>query len=206
MHYLYIKQHKQTGLKYLGYTQASDPYTYLGSGTYWKRHLAVYGTDITTTILLATHVKEELTETGIFFSKLFDIVNSTEWANLKEECGDGGWDYVNNNKLYLNRKSIAGDKNPFYGKKHTKESKKLISASKVGLKLGKQSAEHIEASRVTRCLTYKLISPFGEEYITKDLPNFCKEHNLVYKTMSKIPLKGYKPTRGVCKGWDCSKI
>jgi hypothetical protein len=173
MHYLYIKQHKLTGLKYLGYTQALDPYTYLGSGTYWKRHLDLHGTDINTTILLATEIKTEVTETGLFFSKFFNVVNSKEWANLKEECGDGGWDYVNSNKLYLKRSSLQGENNPFYGKKHTDISKELMSNSKIGLKLGKQTAEHIEASRIARCLSYKLISLEGLEYVTKDLISFC---------------------------------
>lgn len=35
--YLYIKEHDITGLKYLGKTIA-DPYSYLGSGKYWKDH------------------------------------------------------------------------------------------------------------------------------------------------------------------------
>ena len=43
MFYLYIKTHSKTGLKYLGYTQKKDPFSYTGSGTYWKRHLKKHG-------------------------------------------------------------------------------------------------------------------------------------------------------------------
>lgn len=86
--YLYVKTHNVTGLKYLGKTE-KDPFKYNGSGKYWVRHLKRHGYDIKTEILLVTESKTELKETGIFFSKLFDIVKSEEWANLTEEKGDG---------------------------------------------------------------------------------------------------------------------
>lgn len=89
MIYLYVKTHRKTGLKYLGKT-SQDPFKYNGSGLLWKRHLQKNGIDIKTEILLVTNDKKELQETGIFFSKLFNIVESEEWANLMEEQGQGG--------------------------------------------------------------------------------------------------------------------
>jgi hypothetical protein len=89
MYYLYIKQHNITKLKYLGFTSAKDPSNYKGSGTYWKRHIKTHGYNVTTTILLATEDKEDIKTTGVFFSKLFNIVNSNEWANLDIEEGQG---------------------------------------------------------------------------------------------------------------------
>jgi hypothetical protein len=89
MIYLYIKTHNITGLKYLGKT-IKDPYDYKGSGKYWKRHIEKYGYNVTTQILLATESKQDLIDTGIFFSKIWNIVKSNEWANLREESGDGG--------------------------------------------------------------------------------------------------------------------
>lgn len=89
MYYLYIKQHNVTGLKYLGYTSNKDPYKYKGSGTYWKRHIKNHGYCVTTTILLATEDKKDIKATGVFFSKLFNIVKSKEWANLDIEEGQG---------------------------------------------------------------------------------------------------------------------
>ncbi len=86
--YLYIKTRNVTGLKYLGKTQ-KDPYKYNGSGKYWVRHIEKYGYDIKTEILLATESELELKETGLFFSKIFNIVKSNEWANLTEENGNG---------------------------------------------------------------------------------------------------------------------
>ena len=89
MFYLYIKTHNKTGLKYLGKTNRDDYHTYPGSGVHWKRHLDKHGYDYSTRILLATEDNDELKETGLFFSKLFNIVESKEWANFQEEKGDG---------------------------------------------------------------------------------------------------------------------
>lgn len=88
MYYLYIKTHNVTGLKYLGQTK-SDPHKYKGSGIYWKRHLKNHGNDVTTDIIGIYSTKKELKEKGIFFSKLYDVVKSREWANLIFETGDG---------------------------------------------------------------------------------------------------------------------
>jgi hypothetical protein len=90
MNYLYVKTHNKTGLKYLGYTAKKDPYIYSGSGKRWLRHLKTHGFDFKTEILLATQDLTQIKETGIFFSKLWNIVESTEWANLMEESGTGG--------------------------------------------------------------------------------------------------------------------
>ncbi len=86
---LYVKTHNVTGLKYLGKT-VQDPYTYEGSGKYWKLHINKHGYDVTTEILGSYDDKKDLKVMGEFYSKIWDIVESDQWANLKEECGDGG--------------------------------------------------------------------------------------------------------------------
>jgi len=87
---LYVKTHIKTGLKYLGQTSAKDPHKYAGSGIYWKLHLQKHGYNYTTEILHEFQSKEELKPYGIYYSTLWNIVESDEWANLKEEQGDGG--------------------------------------------------------------------------------------------------------------------
>lgn len=141
MIYLYKKTHKKTGLKYLGKT-TQDPYKYNGSGVYWERHLKTHGYDIETEILFETLNKEELKEQGLYYTKLWNIVESDEWANLKPETGDGGGgersditkekirDYQKNKKIWTEKaldnrlnnclKSAASRKNvknPDHGQK-----------------------------------------------------------------------------------------
>lgn len=116
--YLYIKKHKVTGLKYLGMTTQKDPHAYRGSGKYWRRHIKKYGNDVETTILLVTESKNELKETGIFFSKIWNIVNSKDWANLTVENGEGGntSDSISYKEAIKNRRSYSGSNNPMYGR------------------------------------------------------------------------------------------
>ena len=90
--YLYIKQHNETGLKYFGKT-TRNPFTYEGSGLYWKKHLKKHGNDVTTTWVQAFDNIEKLNEYAIRFSEENDIVEAKDWANLKIENGlDGGRD------------------------------------------------------------------------------------------------------------------
>lgn len=89
MIYLYLKTHNITGLKYLGKTK-NNPYTYMGSGKYWRRHIQKHGYDVTTDILLETEDPEEIKKAGLAYSRKHDIINSEEYANLIKESGDGG--------------------------------------------------------------------------------------------------------------------
>ena len=88
--YLYVKTHNTTGLKYLGKTIKKDPHKYTGSGKYWLRHLNQHGYDYTTEIIRECQTKDELIEWGLYYSNLWKVVKSENWANLKEEAGEGG--------------------------------------------------------------------------------------------------------------------
>ena len=122
MQYLYVKTHNITGLNYLGQTK-QDPFKYKGSGKHWIRHLKKHGKNISTIILLESENLELINETGIYYSKLWNIVESKKWANLKEESGQGGW--------WL---GLFGDKNGMYGNTHTKETRDKISQVNKGRK------------------------------------------------------------------------
>jgi hypothetical protein len=91
--YLYKFTHNKTNLKYLGFTERDDigaKNGYFGSGKDWIKHLNEHGYDISTEILLVTYDPITLKEMGIYYSKLWDIVKSKEWANLRPEQGYGG--------------------------------------------------------------------------------------------------------------------
>jgi len=89
MIYLYVKTHNLTGLKYLGKT-THNPYKYNGSGKYWQRHLKEHGYDITTEVIFQSDSKETFKDVALYYSKLWNIVESNEWANLTLEEGQGG--------------------------------------------------------------------------------------------------------------------
>lgn len=95
IYYLMIKTHKITGLKYLCQTKKSDPILYKGSGTLWKKHLEIFGDNISTDIIFETTEWEHLKEAGRFYSTLYNIVGAMDdfgnkiWANLIPETGGG---------------------------------------------------------------------------------------------------------------------
>lgn len=125
--YLYIKTHNITGLKYFGKT-VSDPNIYKGSGKYWKKHLSKHGNDVTTEIF-GTFNLDNIEQAAIKFSKENNIVNSDDWANLKEENGlDGGskseYHTVESRaKMSRNRRGIAS----WTGLTHSLETKVQMS-------------------------------------------------------------------------------
>jgi hypothetical protein len=99
--YLYVKTHAVTGLKYLGKT-TRDPMNYSGSGVYWNKHLKAHGDQHTTEILRECLDDGELKEWGRYYSDLWNVTESDDWANLKPEEGDG---------------QPAGEHHPMFGKK-----------------------------------------------------------------------------------------
>jgi len=86
-YFLLLKQHTVTGLKYLCFHHGTrdNCFKYKGSGTYWTSHLSKHGNSINTIILEIKDTREELVEYGLKYSKLWDVVKSTEFANLIDE-------------------------------------------------------------------------------------------------------------------------
>lgn len=116
IYYLYKKTHNKTGLKYLGQT-TRDPFTYRGSGTYWQRHIKKHGYDVTTELISTFNTLDDLKVAGLFWSNHYNIVESNEWANLVNECGDGGF---------------SGQRPWNKGKSCSKETKEKMSESHKG--------------------------------------------------------------------------
>jgi hypothetical protein len=81
--YLYVKQHKITGIKYFGVTKKKDPFRYNGSGVRWGRHISKHGKEHIKTIEVWGFDDPDICkEFALKFSYDNDIVNSPEWANL----------------------------------------------------------------------------------------------------------------------------
>lgn len=114
--YLYIKTHNKTGLKYFGKTSTKDPYKYKGSGKRWKRHIKKHGYNCSTEIIGHYLNEEECKNAAIKFSKEHNIVESEEWANLKEENGIDGGNF--------------GEVGTFSGRFHTEETKEKIKLTR----------------------------------------------------------------------------
>jgi hypothetical protein len=91
--YLLVKEHLDTGMKYLCKRVASSFSAcekYKGSGVYWKKHIKKYGNNVKTTCLFVTEDKDEFRKVAKKYSLEFNVTKSKEWANLCDEQGEGG--------------------------------------------------------------------------------------------------------------------
>jgi uncharacterized Zn-finger protein len=122
--FLYRKTHNKTGLKYIGITK-KNPFKYAGSGEYWVKHLKKHGNDVTTEILHKCTV-DNVKEWGIHYSKLYNIVESKEYANMKPETGYGGTGMT--------------------GKKQSEETKLKIGSANKGFKFSEESLKKMSES------------------------------------------------------------
>lgn len=92
---IYVKTHLKTGLKYLGFTKKKDPYKYKGSGKYWTKHIKKHGEEhVWTNVIFQTEIKQEIKDIGLYYSELWNVVESVEWANMRPESGDGGYGFI----------------------------------------------------------------------------------------------------------------
>lgn len=126
--YLYVKQHKTTGLKYFGMTATKDPYVYIGSGKYWRRHLKIHGRDIDTINVWEFNSIELCEKFALDFSSKHKIVESTEWANLRPENGRDGKP-AGSPGMKKEKNPNWGktkEQNSFYGRKHRPETIALL--------------------------------------------------------------------------------
>jgi len=135
--YLYVKQHSVTGLKYFGKTEKVDPYKYMGSGIYWRRHLKKHGNLIKTLEVWKFDDQEMCTDFALTFSKNNNIVESKEWANLQEENGLDG-----------NTKGNGGGKKGRTRQGHSEETK-------VKLSIANKGNTHSEESKIKMSLAKK---------------------------------------------------
>ena len=138
--YLYKKTHKITGLKYLGKT-SKNPYKYLGSGLKWIQHLKEHGKEIDTEILKECYSNEEVSFWGRYYSDLWNVSKSDEWANIIPETGGSAAGRKrprqaieitakkNSGKTRTDefKSNRTGALNPFYQKTHTAETRQKMS-------------------------------------------------------------------------------
>ena len=143
--YLYVKQHSKTGLKYFGMTR-KNPFTYLGSGKYWLRHLKKHGAEVDTLNVWEFNNQEECTSFAVKFSSENNISESNEWANLQPENGIDGnpiGNIITEETKAKMRAAKLGEANHFYGKKHSQETREHLSK----VRKGRHGKPHTEASK-----------------------------------------------------------
>lgn len=150
--YLYLKTHNVTGLKYLGQTK-QDPFVYKGSGKRWLNHIKKHGNDVSTEIIAKCDSYEELRELGLYYSSLWSIVESKEFANLTPEGGEGNKGFKHSektkNEMRAKRVGIKPDCT-MKGRSHSKETKEKMSLSKKGYVPTQESIDKMNQTKKER--------------------------------------------------------
>ena len=147
----YIKIHTKTKLKYFGKT-TRNVRRYHGSGKHWKRHIKQHGTEHVKTLKVwEFQTLAECTTFALKFSRDNNIVNSVHWANLIEENGTDG--------APVGHPGCAGSKNGHFGKqlnkgrKHSEETKKLLSEKLTGRVFDDEWCKKISKSKLGKNLS-----------------------------------------------------
>jgi len=132
--YLYVKTHNKTGLKYLGKTTRKNPHLYPGSGIRWRKHLDKHGYDYSTEIIKECVTNKEVAKWGLYYSNLWNVVESNQWANLTPEIGNGG--------------SMSGKNARMFGKHHSESSKQKMSRSNKGKVVSEETRKKMSENHV----------------------------------------------------------
>jgi hypothetical protein len=159
--YLYLKTHNKTGLKYLGKT-TQDPFTYRGSGKIWAQHIKKHGNDVTTKILFESTDKVEFKRVAIEFSNLYDIVKSSEFANLTTEEGQGGATWIDRKHSEKSRKQMSKTRlaKQLKGNKHIRSKQCIIDG--IEYESVRIAAEILNVHHTT--ISYRCRSKFFHNY------------------------------------------
>jgi hypothetical protein len=202
--YLLVKTHNKTGLKYLCQTTRRDYNKYPGSGIYWKRHLKTHGYDITTKVIKECANREEMIYWGNYYSDLWNVVESSEWANLKPEEGNGNtpaWTLKMWNNPGFKEKMKEARKNTYcsetYRQQQSENSKKLWADSEFRRRRPDQSGINNPNYDPT---PYTFVDQNGEMFTGSKL-EFSNKYNLRSKAVRHL-VKGDVQTH---KGWNLVK-
>lgn len=181
MIYLYIKQHTVTGKKYFGRT-VKNPYTYGGSGVYWRRHIAKHGPELVETVeVFSFECQETCTEFALKFSTDNNIVESNEWANqIPEDGRKVGIIHSRHTKQAI-------------GNAHRGASQPWARKALDDINLRRASGESIHP-----CTSrWRVTHPSGDVEIVDNLKEFCRRHKLS---------AGNFTTFGRTKGYTVEKV
>jgi group I intron endonuclease len=190
----------------------------LGSDTYLHRAIRKYGQDNFEVTFLEEYENLELLNEGekCWINNLKPNYNMT----IGGDGGDTSASESYKEYMKLRSKLITGELNPFYGKRHTTETKQKISKSKLGTILSeetkqkisksnlgkKMSRESVEKTRLKNSKTYYLISPSGEPITVTNLSEYCRMNNLDQRNMNNMYNGVYKSSKGYRRNNNLKEI
>lgn len=181
-HYIYIITNSLDGKKYIGkHSTFNIDDEYMGSGTKIKEIIKQGNKNKLKKEIIEFCPSEEIAyEREKYWIKYYNAVESDEFYNIKEggegfPCSQkeeikqkirqkalerGAWQ-GENNPGHIRAKELQGEGNPFYGKKHTEETKQRIREYRLGKKLSEETKlkikENAPNSKKVQCIETGII-------------------------------------------------
>ena len=184
--FVYLWKNKINNKKYIGSHLGNINDNYIGSGIYFKRAYNKNPDNFERTIL---YIGIDYIDKEAYFLKHYDVMNNIDYYNLKNDAV-GGWAHTHNNLLTIEKRNKkiseskkgkifehldydkTGINNPMYNKKHTEESKKSMSKSKLGkCNYSKKIIERIENkmfNSVKDCADYYKVNQSTMSVLIRD--------------------------------------
>ncbi len=205
-YYVYIHLRLDNGKPfYVGKGKDRRAFSKMGRNTYWNNVVNKYGYDII--IIENNLINEDALDREIYWIKRIgreNLVNMTDGGegsdgfkhtpetilklkNMEPKFGKdngnfggGNWSEESKNRFSEYQKiNMLGDKNPFYGKKHSDETKKHLSKVRIGKKLTEEHKRNISLAQIGKRrnnndlsgdknpnsrLTYEIVNEIREKY------------------------------------------
>ena len=197
---------------YVGQHCTSEEDGYLGSGKVIKLAIKKYGRQnfVRETIEFCTSANVDDKE--VYWVDKLDATNPEVGYNL-ENGGNGKGKHTEKWKKMISL-LLSGQNNPFYGKKHSKKTKKYLSSIRKGTRLGeensfygkthsKKSKQLIgQSSKQRTKYIYFFISPDGQKYDNvTNLQDFCNQFGWKQNNL-KFIINEWT----IYKGWQIKKV
>lgn len=183
-HYIYIITNLLDNKKYIGkHSTFNINDGYMGSGTKIKEIIKQGNKNKLKKEIIEFCSSEEIAyEREKYWIKYYNAVESDEFYNIKDggegfPCSQkeeikqkirqkalekGIWQ-GDNNPGHIRAKELRGEGNPFYGKKHTEETKQKIREYRLGKKLSEETKlkikENAPGKRAIQCIENEIIYP-----------------------------------------------
>lgn len=184
----------------------------ISGNTYLYRAMRKYGIDNFCISEIESNVEDLNEREKYWIATINPKYNMTSGGDGGDTSLSDSYQRYMKNRPFL----ISGENNPFYGKRHSEETKQKIRNKKLGTKLSKETIEKIKKAATGRILSkeslkkrtdklshkWKITFPSGIEIEIQNLAAFCRENNLDQRNMSKVAAGIYKSS----KKFKCEKI
>lgn len=142
--YVYVTRIKMPGKTdkwYVGgrYTNPENDENYFGSGKKIQQYIKKYGTKYLTKYVLVKNLNtQELKEAERRFIKRYKQVYGKRCLNMRIQGNSAGYTQPLETRKRMS-KAQTKEKNNFYGRKHTEESKEKMRVAKLGVPISPQA-------------------------------------------------------------------